>query len=97
MLKVIAFDCDGVMFDTRRANREYYNQLLANFGRPPMTAAQLDFVHINTVGKSVAHIFEPGDIDAVNRYRKQLGYLPFIKYMEIEPDLKALLAGLRKK
>jgi phosphoglycolate phosphatase-like HAD superfamily hydrolase len=95
MLKVIAFDCDGVMFDTRRANREYYNQLLAHFGRAPMTPAQMDFVHINTVDNSVAHLFEPTELTAVNRQRRAMGYLPFIKYMEIEPDLKGLLSGLR--
>ena len=97
MLKVIAFDCDGVMFDTRKANREYYNQLLAHFGRPPMSETQMDFVHINTVEKSVAHLFDPPEHAAVNRYRKKMGYLRFIKFMEIEPDLKDLLAGLRKK
>jgi phosphoglycolate phosphatase len=96
MLKVIAFDCDGVMFDTRKANREYYNQLLAHFGRSPMTDDQMDFVHINTVEKSVAHLFDPSELTAVNRYRKEMGYLRFIKFMEIEPDLKALLTGLRQ-
>lgn len=97
MLKVIAFDCDGVMFDTRRANRKYYNQLLARFGRPPMTDAQMEFVHINTVEKSVAHLFEPARHKAVHSYRQEMGYQRFIKYMEIEPDLKPLLAGLRAK
>lgn len=97
MLKVIAFDCDGVMFDTRKANREYYDQLLAHFGRPSMSDAQMDFVHINTVEKSVAHLFEPAQREAVNSYRKEMGYLRFIKYMEIEPDLKLLLTGLREK
>ena len=97
MFKVIAFDCDGVMFDTRRANREYYNQLLAHFGRPFMTADQMDFVHINTVGKSVVHLFDPAELEAVNHHRKKIGYRPFIRYMEIEPDLKRLLEGLRAK
>ncbi len=96
MLKVIAFDCDGVMFDTRKANREYYNQLLSHFGRPPLSDAQMDFVHINTVEKSVAHLFDSPDLKAVNCYRKDMGYQRFIKFMEIEPDLKRLLAGLRK-
>ena len=97
MLKVITFDCDGVMFDTRKANREYYNQLLDHFGRPPMSAAQMDFVHINTVEKSVAHLFDSAELVTVHQYRQKMGYLRFIKYMEIEPALKTLLAGLRKK
>jgi len=95
MLKVIAFDCDGVMFDTRRANRKYYNQLLDHFGRPPMSDAQMAFVHINTVQKSVARLFDASEIEAVNRYRQEMGYLRFIPLMEIEPDLKDFLEGLR--
>ncbi len=84
------------MFDTREANREYYNQLLAHFERPPMDDAQMAYVHINTVDKSVARLFEPAAIAAVNEYRRAMGYLRFIRYMEIEPDLKALLQGLRR-
>ena len=97
MLKVIAFDCDGVMFDTREANREYYDQLLAHFGRPPMDDAQMEYVHINTVEKSVACLFEPEIIAEVNVYRREMGYLRFIEYMQIEPDLKRLLKGLRRR
>ena len=26
-IKVVAFDCDGVMFDTMKANMAYYNQI----------------------------------------------------------------------
>jgi len=96
MLKVIAFDCDGVMFDTREANRAYYNQLLAHFKRPPMDAVQMEYVHINTVEKSVACLFEPDMVAEVNAHRRKMGYLRFIEYMQIEPDLKLLLQGLRK-
>ena len=32
-LKLITFDCDGVMFDSRDVNRIYYNDLLAAFGK----------------------------------------------------------------
>jgi phosphoglycolate phosphatase len=35
-LRVIIFDCDGVMFDSRQANINFYNHLLARFDQPPM-------------------------------------------------------------
>jgi phosphoglycolate phosphatase len=95
MLKVIAFDCDGVMFDTQKANREYYNRLLSHFGRPPLTTGQFDYIQVNTVEQSVARLFSAAELKAVNQYRKEMSYLQFIKYMEIEPDLKTLLKGLR--
>ena len=97
MLKVIAFDCDGVMFDTQKANREYYNRLLSHFGRPSLTAGQFDYIQVNTVERSVDHLFNPSELQAVHQYRREMGYLKFIQYMEIEPDLKTLLKGLRRK
>ncbi len=96
MLKVIAFDCDGVMFDTRKANRKYYNELLSHFGRPMLTDEQFDYIHVHAVEQSVVYLFSPFvDLLEVNRYRKEMGYLRFLRYMQIEPDLKTLLKGLR--
>ena len=37
-LKLVIFDCDGVMFDSKNANRVYYNHMLEKFGHPPMDA-----------------------------------------------------------
>ena len=44
-IRAVAFDCDGVMFDTARANRAYYNRVLAHFGRPPMNEEQFLYTH----------------------------------------------------
>ena len=41
--RAVILDCDGVMFDSREANRAYYNAVLSHFGRPPLTAAQMAF------------------------------------------------------
>jgi len=57
-LRVVAFDCDGVLFDTLEANRHYYNHILQRFGRPLMTAEQLHFVHAHTLGQALQHLFE---------------------------------------
>jgi beta-phosphoglucomutase-like phosphatase (HAD superfamily) len=96
-IQLVAFDCDGVMFDTRQSNSAYYNTVLAHFGLPAMTAAQFDFVHMHTVDRSIDRLFEahPGRIPAVRDFCRQLGYEPFIRSMIMEPDLKALLAWLK--
>ena len=96
-IKVVAFDCDGVMFDTLDLNKAYYNRLLSRFGKPLMNSVQLGFVHMHTVDESVAYLFDNQDIEAVHAYRKDLDYLPFIKYMQIEPNLKPLLNLLRPR
>lgn len=95
-VRLVIFDCDGVMFDSRQANEAYYNQILAHFGKPPMNSQQSDYVHIHTADQSVAYLF--GDDPLVEQalaYRRQISYFPFIPLMEMEPYLKAFLEYLR--
>ena len=98
-LKLIIFDCDGVMFDSRDANRIYYNQLLEKFGYPLMNREEEDYVHSHNVMDSVSHIFRnhPHEIDRVHAYRQSVDYTPFLQYMRIEPDLKDFLRFLKPK
>lgn len=96
-IKLVVFDCDGVMFDSRGANREYYNHIRARFGRPPMDEAELDYVHMHRVEDSVRHLFRnfPEDLPAVTSYHRELDYTPFLRYMNMEPDLIPFLNYLR--
>lgn len=97
-IKVVAFDCDGVMFDTTQANKAYYNQILGHFGLPSMTPEQFAFSHMHTVDQSIATLFKDDKrIREAHAYRKKMSYLPFLEYMEIEPYLKPLLENLRPK
>lgn len=36
-IRGIIYDCDGVLFDSRRANLAYYSQVLEHFGEPPIS------------------------------------------------------------
>jgi len=97
-IQAIAFDCDGVMFDTVKANTAYYNHILTHFDRPGMTPEQFAFAHMHTAEESIANLFDDdGQIQAAHVYRKTMNYFPFIKYMEMEPHLKPLLEKLRPK
>lgn len=90
MLKLIVFDCDGVMFDSRTANCMYYNHLLQHFGLPPMSQSEEEFVHMHNVNDSVGHIFrhyQQPSLEEVHAFRRQGDYAPFLQYMKIEPDL----------
>ncbi|VTR70194.1 conserved hypothetical protein [Desulfosarcina cetonica] len=94
--KVVAFDCDGVMFDSRKANAAYYNHLLAHVGLPEMTPDQMAYSHMQTVDAALAYIIpDEATRNAAHGYRKQMGYLPFLRLMEIEPGLVPLLEKLR--
>jgi HAD superfamily hydrolase (TIGR01509 family) len=97
-VKVVAFDCDGVLFDTVEANRAYYNYILAHFGRPPMDDDQLRYVHARTLHQSLAHLFA----DEVQRreaadFRSTIDYGRFLHYLTIEPSLIDLLDWMRSR
>jgi HAD superfamily hydrolase (TIGR01509 family) len=97
-IRVVAFDCDGVMFDTRIANRHYYNRILEHLDRPSMTEEQFAFVHMHTVDNSLAHLFkDPADLQKAQEFRSRMGYRPFLPYMKIEPTLRDLLGSLRPR
>lgn len=94
MLKLVVFDCDGVMFDSRETNRRYYNDLLTAFGQPKMTEEEVDYVHVHNVSDSIRHIFRASShetLAAVTGYREKLNYSPYLAYMTIEPDLVEFL------
>jgi phosphoglycolate phosphatase len=95
-IEVVAFDCDGVMFDSSAANRAYYNQVLLHLELPVMTTEQSAFAHMHTVDESLRYLIDdPDTLAAAQQYRRQMSYLSFIRHMVMEPYLKALLAKLR--
>ncbi len=100
MLKIIIFDCDGVMFDSRHANMEYYNQLLKYFNKPLMDDEELDFVHMNNVTASLAHIFRHYpelDVEEIDRYRNSIDYRTFFQFMKMEEDLLDFLDTVKPR
>ncbi len=98
-LKLVIFDCDGVMFDSKNANRKYYNHVLAQLGHPPMTEEELEFVHIHNVMESVKYLLRdhPEDMAAAEKYRADLDYGQFLQYMHMEKDLIEFLEYLQSK
>ncbi len=96
MLKLVIFDCDGVMFDSKETNRSYYNRLLAGLDCPPMDEEEVQYVHIHNVMDSVDHIFRKHsvDMDRVHQYRLELDYTPFLHNMIIAPDLIEFLTTI---
>lgn len=96
MIKLVAFDCDGVLFDSRPANIAFYNDILARFEQPRMDLEAEDFVHSHTVWESVEHIFQGyPDLNVVRGYCRNFDYSPFIPMMVEEPHLREFLEFLR--
>jgi len=99
MVSLIVFDCDGVLFDSRAANRAYYNDLLALFDCNPMSDAELDYVHCHNVNDAVDHIFSGYpeiELTRVHRRRQELDYEPYLSSMIMEQDLPRFLDAVTR-
>ncbi len=97
-LAAVILDCDGVMFDTTEVNRNYYNRILAEFGRPEMTDEQFRYAHMATADQAVAMLFpDSAERDRANAFRREMTYREFVGYMKEMPELKPLLRRLRPK
>ena len=96
LIHVVAFDCDGVMFDSSLANQAYYNHLLEHVGLPAMTPDQFAFAHMHTVDETLAFLIRDEKLlSDARQYRMQMSYLSFIRHMVMEPTLKAVLAAIK--
>jgi len=92
----VVFDCDGVMFDSRQANINFYNHLLAHFGLPLLREEQVAYIHMATADESIRYVFEGTPyLEQALAYRLQVDYTPFIRDMVPESGLKELLAMLK--
>lgn len=90
-------DCDGVMFDSREANKAYYNQILRELGLPPMDQEEVEFIHASTADEGVRYLLQRRGFHDMDRYREVregIDYLPFIPLMRPEPHLLELLQGV---
>jgi HAD superfamily hydrolase (TIGR01549 family) len=97
-ISLIAFDCDGVLFDTARMNRLYYNTILNHLGMPDVTAEQFEYVHMHTVHESLIFLFGKNEkLKKAEAFRQTMSYDPFLKEMQMEPYLIPLLIKLRPK
>lgn len=96
LIKLVAFDCDGVLFDSQQANIAFYDAILAHFGRPPLSPEAVDYIHSHTVWESINHIFKGHpDLSAVFHFARSFDYSPFIAMMVEEPHLREFLQFLR--
>ena len=97
-ISVIAFDCDGVLFDTVQSNKSYYNAVLAHVGLPELTPEQFEFIFTHTVQESLEFLFGKNEnLAKAQAFKQKMPYDDFIRKMEMEPNLISLLQKLRPK
>jgi len=95
-IRVIIYDCDGVLIDSRRANAAFYNHILEKFGLPPLSPQQLDFVQCSTAQEAVDLLFQgtPWREEAQN-FQRAMDNRPFLPLLRLEPHVREALVSLR--
>ena len=97
-ISAVIFDCDGVMFDSRQANINFYNFILHHFRLPPMKEDDVPYIHVHTADESIQYLFSGTPyLQTAMDYRMKIDYGPFIKDMVMEPGLKELLNFLKPR
>lgn len=97
----VVFDCDGVMIDSREANRAFYNGVLAVLGLPPMGPQEEGYAFMATAMEALRRMVPAerhGEIaEAVDRVDYSRTVLPLIRLMPgFLPFIEALhRAGCR--
>lgn len=95
-LKVIIYDCDGVLVDSSHANQAFYNHILSHFGLPPLTPEQWQVVKPLTAVAALDYLFEGHPArEAAQEYQKTVDNTPFLPLLTPEPHLKETLARLQ--
>ncbi len=93
----IIYDCDGVLFESRKANLAYYNRVQQYFGEPPVHPEDEDRAHLCHTAAS-PKVFEvllgSERVAAALEFAATVDYRQFIPHMEPEPGMVDALATL---
>jgi len=96
-IRGIIFDCDGVLFESRKANLAYYNTVLNHFGEAPVESSDHAKAHLCHTAAS-PHVFSQllgkERTEKALSFAAELDYRQFIPYMTPEPGMKAALSKL---
>ena len=91
-IKVVVFDCDGVLFDSKDANVRFYSHVMEQVGHPGVRPEQREYIHMHTVRESLFYLLGPGDrYEQAISYCQTIDFNQFNDYMQCEPGLKDIL------
>ncbi len=96
-IRGIVFDCDGVLFESRKANLAYYNTVLNYFGESPVEESDHTRAHLCHTAASpyvFAQLLGEERAPKALSFAAELDYRQFIPFMEPEPGMKEALSRL---
>lgn len=96
-LKALIFDCDGVLFESQRANLAYYNRIFQRFDHPVIDDPDGDaarFCHTASSPDVLGRLMDAKCLDAALAYAATLDFREFVPLMTEAHDLKESLRCL---
>ena len=98
-MKTVLFDIDGVLIDSRKANEEFYKNLLFRIGGKIPHQKDLDLFFVITLKESIKHFYPHLTPKEIKKAR-ELGvkiYPKFYCFEKLAPYAKPVLTKLKKK
>jgi len=97
--RAVIFDCDGVLFESRRANLAYYNDVLEYFGASTVSGDDREkslLCHTAASPEVFAALLGEAHVEAALAYAATLGYQRFIPFLDPEPGIREVLETLAR-
>jgi HAD superfamily hydrolase (TIGR01509 family) len=97
-IKVIIYDCDGVLIDSKLALEAFYNKILNHFDMPPTTKYNIDAVYAKTTKEAISYLFQSTPwIDEAIAYNKIINTEELLHLIKPEPNINETLEQLRPR
>ena len=95
--KVVIFDCDGVLLDTKKSVRAYYDTLFREVGVPLLTDSQFKDAFMNTVEEAILQFIQnPQQQEKARALQRSFDNTPFLNKIEIAPTTLPFLGFLHQ-
>jgi phosphoglycolate phosphatase len=97
-IRLVIFDCDGVLFDSEPANLAFYREVLKLAEAPPMPESAEAAYHSLASAQLFDRLFgdQPDMLARVKQIAKATPYTPFFPLMGPKPLLRETLSLLRQ-
>jgi len=93
LLKLLVFDCDGVLISSKEANVAFYNHLVKQIGRHPLTEEEVEFIHMHSVKECLEFLVReiPHKFNELWEVYQKTPYSMFFDYLTVEDGLYEFL------
>jgi HAD superfamily hydrolase (TIGR01549 family) len=97
-VRLVIYDCDGVLFDSLEANRRLYTDIAMKAGRGPLSEEETKYCHTHTVYESIHFLFRDhaDKEEHALRVLKSIDLARYVVYLRMEPFVKETLAKLKE-